>query len=96
LSDESFVTDPWFTEDYVAKAERKFQQTPQGHWTTARAIYESKVRNYTGTMLENNRALAKAVEDIGEARMDAMTTIQPIENIIENIELLLFSQTNDR
>jgi hypothetical protein len=47
-------------------------------------------------MLENNRALAEAVEDIGEARMDAMTTIQPIENIIENIELLLFSQTNDR
>jgi hypothetical protein len=47
-------------------------------------------------VLENNRALAEAVEDIGEAPMDAMTTIQPIENIIKNIELLLFSQTNDR
>jgi hypothetical protein len=47
-------------------------------------------------MMENDRVRAEAVEDIGEARMDAMTTTQPIENIIENIELLLFSQTNDR
>jgi hypothetical protein len=35
---EPFVTDAWSTDNYVAKAERKFQQTPQGQWTTARAI----------------------------------------------------------